>query len=78
MSSVASARSPGARVRAGGLPRYSAGLEVARADAVAEAVRERHAQQRIRLRCAADVQDAGAHPQRAVGPGSPVTPHWRN
>ena len=67
MSSVASARSPGASMRAVGLAQIFRGLEIARADRAAEAIGERDAQQRIGLQLRRRVQDAGAHAQRAVG-----------
>ena len=67
MSSVASARSPGASMRTIGLADVFRGLEVARADVRAEAIGQRHAQQRIGLQLRRRVEDARPHAQRAGG-----------
>src|SRR6202044_3007102 len=51
----------------GGPAEVFSGLEVARTDVRSEAIRQRHAQQRIGLQLRRCVQDARAHTQRAGG-----------
>jgi hypothetical protein len=51
----------------GGPAEVFRGLEVARADVRSEAIRQRHAQQRIGLQLRRRVQDARPHTQRAGG-----------
>ena len=66
MSSVASTRSPGREQAHDRLAHVFGRLEVARADARAETIGERDAQQRIGLQLRRGIQDAGAHPQRSA------------
>ncbi len=66
MSKVTSARSPGASSRAVGLPKYSLASKSRAADAFAEPICERHAQQWVGLQLRSRVEDARAQAQRAV------------